>query len=56
MSWEDAASKKQLQYIWVLEGKLGRIPADHEGINKRMAKELIDSMNDELALGVEEPF
>lgn len=56
--WHDPATTKQRQYIWVLEHKLGRIPSDHRGITKRMAKELIDSMNDELTatLPEEEPF
>ena len=48
MAFHDSATKKQLAFIVDLQVKVGRIPKDFAGINRRQAKELIDALQDEL--------
>jgi hypothetical protein len=48
MTWQDQATEKQLAFINDLQLKLNRVPKDFTGINRRQAKELIDSLQDEL--------
>lgn len=48
MAFQDLATEKQLAFIVDLQIKVGRIPKDFTGINRRQAKELIDSLQDEL--------
>ena len=48
MAFHDLATEKQLNFINDLQQKVGRIPKDFTGINRRQAKELIDALQDEL--------
>jgi len=48
MAWQDEATQKQYMFIYSLEQQLGRIPANRSGLNKRMAKTLIEDLLDEL--------
>ena len=47
MAWQDEATHKQYMFIYSLEQQLGRIPANRSGLNKRMAKTLIEDLLDD---------
>ena len=48
MAWNDPATQKQYAYIYKLEQRLDRIPAQRLGMTKRMAKTLIEDLLDEI--------